>query len=53
MVEAKPTARKKLTLPNLFKKVADSEPITWLTCYDYPTAYLQEQAGMDYDLSGR
>lgn len=24
----------------------DSEPISWLTCYDYPTAYLQEQAGM-------
>jgi 3-methyl-2-oxobutanoate hydroxymethyltransferase len=52
MVEAKPTARKKLTLPNLFKKVADSEPITWLTCYDYPTAYLQEQAGIDMILVG-
>ena len=44
--------RKKITLPYLFKKVADSEPITWLTCYDYPTAYLQEQAGIDMILVG-
>lgn len=44
--------RKKTTLPKLFKKVADSEPITWLTCYDYPTAYLQEQAGIDMILVG-
>jgi 3-methyl-2-oxobutanoate hydroxymethyltransferase len=44
--------RKKVTLPTLFKKVANSEPITWLTCYDYPTAYLQEQAGIDMILVG-
>jgi len=44
--------RKKVTLPVLFKKVQDNEPITWLTCYDYPTAYLQEQAGMDMILVG-
>jgi len=44
--------RKKVTLPRLFKKVADGEPITWLTCYDYPTAYLQEQAGIDVILVG-
>jgi len=41
------TDRKKVTLPTLFKKAADGVPITWLTCYDYPTAYLQEQAGID------
>ncbi|OGO39291.1 MAG: 3-methyl-2-oxobutanoate hydroxymethyltransferase [Chloroflexi bacterium RBG_16_57_11] len=41
-----------MTLPTLFKKVADGVPITWLTCYDYPTAYLQEQAGMDMILVG-
>jgi 3-methyl-2-oxobutanoate hydroxymethyltransferase len=44
--------RKKITLPYLFKKVADKEPITWLTCYDYPTAYLQEQAGIEMILVG-
>ena len=45
-------SRKKITLPYLFKKVADGEPITWLTCYDYPTAYLQEQAGIEMILVG-
>jgi 3-methyl-2-oxobutanoate hydroxymethyltransferase len=44
--------RKKVTLPVLFKKVAEGAPITWLTCYDYPTAYLQEQAGIDMILVG-
>src|SRR5512143_2193945 len=44
--------RKKITLPYLFKKVQDCEPITWLTCYDYPTGYLQEQAGVDMILVG-
>ena len=44
--------RKKMTIPRLFKKVAENEPITWLTCYDYPTAYLQEQAGIDMILVG-
>lgn len=44
--------RKKITLPALFKKVADGQPITMLTCYDYPTAYFQEQAGIDMILVG-
>ena len=44
--------RKKPTLPGLFKKAAEGKPITWLTCYDYPTAYLQEQAGVDMILVG-
>lgn len=44
--------RKKVTLPALFQKVAEGIPITWLTCYDYPTAYLQEQAGLDMILVG-
>jgi len=43
---------KKITLPYLFKKVAECEPVTWLTCYDYPTAYLQEQAGIEMILVG-
>ncbi len=46
------TERKKVTLPFLFNKVHDNEPITWLTCYDYPTAYLMEQAGLDMILVG-
>lgn len=45
-------ARKKVTIPTLFKKVADGVPITWLTCYDYPTAYLQDKAGIDMILVG-
>lgn len=44
--------RKKITLPYLFDKVAKKEPITWLTCYDYPTAHLQEQAGIEMILVG-
>jgi 3-methyl-2-oxobutanoate hydroxymethyltransferase len=44
--------RKKVTLPALFKKVSGCEPITMLTCYDYPTAYFQEQAGIDMILVG-
>src|SRR5512137_2473540 len=44
--------RKKITLPYLFKKVAEGTPISWLTCYDYPTAYLQEQAGVEMILVG-
>ena len=44
--------RKKITLPYLFGKVEKGEPITWLTCYDYPTAYLQEQAGIEMILVG-
>ncbi len=44
--------RKKVTLPHLFNKVANHQPITWLTCYDYPTAYFQEQAGLDMILVG-
>ncbi|MFO7622896.1 MAG: 3-methyl-2-oxobutanoate hydroxymethyltransferase [Anaerolineales bacterium] len=44
--------RKKIGLPYLFQKVQDKEPISWLTCYDYPTAYLQEQAGVEMILVG-
>jgi 3-methyl-2-oxobutanoate hydroxymethyltransferase len=46
------TPRKKVTLPRLFKKVANEEPITMLTCYDYPTAHFQEQAEIDMILVG-
>jgi len=46
------TERKKITLPYLFQKASQKEPISWLTCYDYPTAYLQEQAGVEMILVG-
>ena len=46
------TDRKKVTLNTLFKKASKGTPISWLTCYDYPTAYLQEQAGIDMILVG-
>ncbi|MGD8849787.1 MAG: 3-methyl-2-oxobutanoate hydroxymethyltransferase [Anaerolineales bacterium] len=44
--------REKVTLRTLFKKVEEGIPITMLTCYDYPTAYFQEQAGVDIILVG-
>jgi 3-methyl-2-oxobutanoate hydroxymethyltransferase len=44
--------RKRMTLPALMDKKAQGVPITWLTCYDYPTAYLQDQAGIDMILVG-
>ena len=44
--------RKKVTLPALYAKVAEGKPITWLTCYDYPTAVMQDAAGIDMILVG-
>ena len=46
------TERKRMTLPGLVAKASGGTPITWLTCYDYPTAYLQDQAGVDMILVG-
>jgi 3-methyl-2-oxobutanoate hydroxymethyltransferase len=42
----------RVTLRTLFAKMEGGEPITMLTCYDYPTAYFMEQAGMDMLLVG-
>jgi 3-methyl-2-oxobutanoate hydroxymethyltransferase len=44
--------RTRVTLPHLYAKVARGEPITWLTCYDYPTAVMQDAAGIDMILVG-
>lgn len=52
MTENQSQPRKKVNLPALFKKVDQGIPITWLTCYDFPTAYLQENAGIDMILVG-
>jgi 3-methyl-2-oxobutanoate hydroxymethyltransferase len=46
------TERKKVTLNTLFAKRRKGEPISWLTCYDYPTAHFQEQAEIDMILVG-
>jgi 3-methyl-2-oxobutanoate hydroxymethyltransferase len=46
------TERKPATLPSLFKKVADRQPLTMLTCYDFPTAVMQDRAGIDIILVG-
>ncbi len=44
--------RNKITIRTLFDKVSKGKPISWLTCYDYPTAHFQEQAGIDMILVG-
>ena len=44
--------RKKITLPYLYEKYQRGEPITMLTCYDFPTATFQEQAGVEMILVG-
>jgi 3-methyl-2-oxobutanoate hydroxymethyltransferase len=46
------TDRKKVTLPTLYKKYREGEAITMLTCYDYPTATFQDEAGVDMVLVG-
>src|SRR3990172_8066646 len=46
------TDRKKVTLPDLQKKMADGVPITMITCYDYSMAHLVEQAEVDMVLVG-
>ena len=46
------TERKRVSLPLLFQKLAAGQPITMLTCYDFPTATFQEQAGIDIVLVG-
>jgi len=44
--------RKKLTIPDLQAMVERREKITFLTAYDYPTALLEDRAGMDMILVG-
>ncbi|MCX7840532.1 MAG: 3-methyl-2-oxobutanoate hydroxymethyltransferase [Anaerolineae bacterium] len=46
------TKRQKVTLGYLYDKMRRGEPITMITCYDYPMAYLVEQAGVDIVLVG-
>jgi 3-methyl-2-oxobutanoate hydroxymethyltransferase len=44
--------RKKVTLGTLRKMKRNKEPITWLTCYDYPMAQIMDAAGIDMVLVG-
>ena len=46
------TTRQKVTLGTLYDRMRRGEPITMITCYDYPMAYLVEQAGVDIVLVG-
>jgi len=43
---------KKVTIPDLYAMVARGERITFLTAYDYPTALLEDRAGIDMILVG-
>jgi len=45
-------ARKKISINDLYKKKADGEKVSWLTCYDFPTAQFQETAGIEMILVG-
>ena len=44
--------RKKVKLGTLRKMKREREPITWLTCYDYPMAQIMDAAGIDMILVG-
>lgn len=40
-------AREKVSIAYLLKKMKQQEPITMLSCYDYPSAHFMEQAGVE------
>jgi 3-methyl-2-oxobutanoate hydroxymethyltransferase len=44
--------RKKISINDLYQKKAIGEKVTWLTCYDFPTAQFQEAAGIEMILVG-
>ncbi|MBI9043434.1 MAG: 3-methyl-2-oxobutanoate hydroxymethyltransferase [Anaerolineaceae bacterium] len=46
------TARKKVTIKTLYKRMNDGQPITMITCYDYSMASFVEKAGVDMVLVG-
>src|SRR5690606_14664958 len=42
-----PEGRKPITLPRLAEMKEAGEPITMITAYDYPSAQVAEEAGVD------
>lgn len=44
--------RSKVTVTTLYEKMAKKQKITMLTCYDFPTAILEDRAGIDIILVG-
>lgn len=46
------SARRKVTIPHLFGMKERGEKISFLTAYDYPTARLQDEAGIEMILVG-
>jgi 3-methyl-2-oxobutanoate hydroxymethyltransferase len=42
----------KITIPDIYKKKAEGRKITMLTAYDFPTAQIVDQAGIDIALVG-
>ncbi|MBM3188623.1 MAG: 3-methyl-2-oxobutanoate hydroxymethyltransferase [Chloroflexi bacterium] len=47
-----PETRAKLTIPDMLAKVAAGEPLSMITCYDYPNARIVDRAGVDIVLVG-
>jgi len=45
-------SRKKVSINDLYEKKAEGEKVSWLTCYDFPTAQFQESAGVEMILVG-
>lgn len=47
-----PPRRQRVTLPGLAEKQAAGEPIVMVTAYDYPSAQIVEEVGVDLVLAG-
>lgn len=45
-------SRRKVSINDLYTKKTQGEKVSWLTCYDFPTAQFQEAAGVEMILVG-